>query len=46
MSDRISSWYGSAPTREYVSRWERGTVTHGACYLRCLSAVLDVPWLF
>ncbi|WP_030729500.1 helix-turn-helix domain-containing protein [Streptomyces sp. NRRL S-237] len=43
LSDRINARYGTALTREYVSRWERGAVTPGAYYLRCLSVVLDVP---
>ncbi|MFA7768257.1 helix-turn-helix domain-containing protein [Streptomyces sp. NPDC048723] len=43
LSDQINARYGTGLTREYVSRWERGTVTPGAYYLRCLSAVLDVP---
>ncbi|WP_327732512.1 helix-turn-helix domain-containing protein [Streptomyces nojiriensis] len=43
LSDQTNARYGTALTREYVSRWERGVVSPGACYLRCLSVVLDVP---
>ncbi|MFD7916797.1 helix-turn-helix domain-containing protein [Streptomyces sp. NPDC059752] len=43
LSDRINARYGTALTREYISRWERRAVTPGAYYLRCLSVVLDVP---
>ncbi|MFE5562891.1 helix-turn-helix domain-containing protein [Streptomyces sp. NPDC056544] len=43
LSDQINARYGTALTREYISRWERGVVTPGAYYLRCLSVVLDVP---
>ncbi|MFE5495277.1 helix-turn-helix domain-containing protein [Streptomyces virginiae] len=43
LSDQINARYGTALTREYVSRWERGAVTPGGYYLRCLSVVLDVP---
>lgn len=31
------------PDPRVGSRWERGAVTPGAYYLRCLSMVLDVP---
>ncbi|MFJ7592993.1 helix-turn-helix domain-containing protein [Streptomyces sp. NPDC097617] len=43
LSDQVNARYGTALTREYVSRWERGVVSPGAYYLRCLSVVLDVP---
>ncbi|WP_405790382.1 hypothetical protein [Streptomyces sp. NBC_01367] len=43
LSDRINTGYGTALTRECISRRERRAVTPGAYYLRCLSAVLDVP---
>ncbi|MFI0737965.1 helix-turn-helix domain-containing protein [Streptomyces sp. NPDC021100] len=43
LADEINSAFGTALGREYVSRWERSKVSPGAFYLRCLSAVLDVP---
>ncbi|MFF8832671.1 helix-turn-helix domain-containing protein [Streptomyces sp. NPDC015131] len=39
----INRQYRTSLTREYVSRWERSKVAPGPFYLRCLSAVLDVP---
>ncbi|RSO24473.1 DNA-binding protein [Streptomyces sp. WAC 06725] len=39
----INKAFGTGLTREYVSRWECSKVTPGACHLRHLSAVLDVP---
>ncbi|MFF8566113.1 helix-turn-helix domain-containing protein [Streptomyces albidoflavus] len=39
----VNEALGTGLDREYVSRWERGKVVPGPYYLRCLSAVLDVP---
>ncbi len=39
----INKAFGTGLTREYVSRWECSKVAPGACHLRHLSAVLDVP---
>ncbi|MEN2421721.1 helix-turn-helix transcriptional regulator [Streptomyces rimosus] len=39
----INKTFGTGLTREYVSRWECSKVAPGACHLRHLSAVLDVP---
>jgi transcriptional regulator with XRE-family HTH domain len=43
LADEINETFGTGLIREYVSRWERCTVAPGPFYLRCLSAVLDVP---
>ncbi|MGW1835745.1 helix-turn-helix domain-containing protein [Streptomyces sp. NPDC002067] len=43
LADAINQEFGTNLDREYVSKWERGKVKPGAYYLRCLSAVLDVP---
>ncbi|MEV4868458.1 helix-turn-helix domain-containing protein [Streptomyces syringium] len=43
LADEINEAFGTGLNREYVSRWERSKVEPGAFYLRCLSAVLDVP---
>ncbi|MEU1778954.1 helix-turn-helix transcriptional regulator [Streptomyces abikoensis] len=43
LADGINDAFGTGLSREYVSRWERSKVEPGAFYLRCLSAVLDVP---
>ena len=43
LADEINEAFGTGLNREYVSRWERSKVTPGRFYLRCLSAVLDVP---
>ncbi|MFD7539547.1 helix-turn-helix domain-containing protein [Streptomyces sp. NPDC059819] len=43
LASAINDAFGTNLDREYVSRWERSKVTPGAFYLRCLSAVLDVP---
>ncbi|WP_030807543.1 helix-turn-helix domain-containing protein [Streptomyces sp. NRRL S-337] len=43
LASAINDAFGTNLDREYVSRWERCKVTPGAYYLRCLSAVLDVP---
>ncbi|MFE5854082.1 helix-turn-helix domain-containing protein [Streptomyces sp. NPDC056500] len=43
LADEINSAFGTSLAREYVSRWERSHVAPGPFYLRCLSAVLDVP---
>ncbi|MCS0639901.1 helix-turn-helix domain-containing protein, partial [Streptomyces sp. LP05-1] len=43
LADAINRQFRTALTREYVARWERCKVQPGAFYLRCLSAVLDVP---
>ncbi|WP_109509301.1 helix-turn-helix domain-containing protein [Nocardioides speluncae] len=43
LADAINDQFGTNLDREYVSRWERCKVRPGAFYLRCLSAVLDVP---
>ncbi|MEW1661005.1 helix-turn-helix transcriptional regulator [Streptomyces sp. NPDC093707] len=39
----INDAFSTNLDREYISRWERSKVTPGPFYLRCLSAVLDVP---
>ncbi|MFJ8310883.1 MULTISPECIES: helix-turn-helix domain-containing protein [unclassified Streptomyces] len=43
LAKAINDTFGTNLTREYVSKWERGKVTPQDFYLRCLSAVLDVP---
>ncbi|MFD6419885.1 helix-turn-helix domain-containing protein [Streptomyces sp. NPDC060194] len=43
LASAINDAFGTGLDREYVSRWERGKITPGAFYLRCLSAVLDTP---
>ncbi|GHF51592.1 hypothetical protein GCM10010218_36510 [Streptomyces mashuensis] len=43
LAHEINSAFRTGLNREYVSRWERAKVTPGNFYLRCLSAVLDVP---
>ncbi|MHC0429528.1 helix-turn-helix domain-containing protein [Streptomyces sp. O3] len=43
VASAINDAFGTNLDREYVSRWERSKVTPGPFYLRCLSAVLDVP---
>lgn len=43
LASEINAAFGTNLDREYVSRWERSKVTPGPFYLRCLSAVLDVP---
>ncbi|MFI1869582.1 helix-turn-helix domain-containing protein [Streptomyces jumonjinensis] len=43
LADEINEVFGTGLDREYVSRWERSKVVPGPFYLRCLSAVLDVP---
>lgn len=43
LADEINDAFGTGLNREYVSRWERSKVMPGPFYLRCLSAVLDVP---
>lgn len=43
LADEINEAFGTGLNREYVSRWERSKVVPGSFYLRCLSAVLDVP---
>ncbi|MFD8966617.1 helix-turn-helix domain-containing protein [Streptomyces sp. NPDC059568] len=43
LADEINDAFGTGLNREYISRWERCKVVPGAFYLRCLSAVLDVP---
>ncbi|MET9375705.1 helix-turn-helix transcriptional regulator [Streptomyces sp. NPDC002992] len=43
LADEINDAFGTNLNREYVSRWERSKVAPGKFYLRCLSAVLDVP---
>ncbi|GFH36059.1 helix-turn-helix domain-containing protein [Streptomyces pacificus] len=43
LASAINDAFGTNLDREYVSRWERSKVTPGPFYLRCLSAVLDVP---
>ncbi|MFD3994263.1 helix-turn-helix domain-containing protein [Streptomyces sp. NPDC058548] len=43
LADEINEAFGTGLNREYVSRWERSKVVPGPFYLRCLSAVLDVP---
>ncbi|MDI3422960.1 helix-turn-helix domain-containing protein [Streptomyces luteolus] len=43
LAAELNTAFGTNLDREYVSRWERCKVRPGAFYLRCLSAVLDVP---
>ncbi|AJT65053.1 helix-turn-helix domain-containing protein [Streptomyces chattanoogensis] len=43
LASAINDAFGTNLDREYISRWERSKVTPGPFYLRCLSAVLDVP---
>ncbi|CAM5432250.1 MULTISPECIES: helix-turn-helix domain-containing protein [Streptomyces] len=43
LAGAVNEVFGTGLDREYVSRWERGKVVPGPYYLRCLSAVLDVP---
>ncbi|MDI3408174.1 helix-turn-helix domain-containing protein [Streptomyces cavernicola] len=43
LASELNKAFGTNLDREYISRWERFKVTPGAYYLRCLSAVLDVP---
>ncbi|MFC8375713.1 helix-turn-helix domain-containing protein [Streptomyces albidoflavus] len=43
LAGAVNEAFGTGLDREYVSRWERGKVVPGPYYLRCLSAVLDVP---
>lgn len=43
LASAVNDAFGTNLDREYVSRWERSKVTPGPYYLRCLSAVLDVP---
>ncbi|WP_323449706.1 helix-turn-helix domain-containing protein [Streptomyces yaizuensis] len=43
LASAVNDAFGTNLDREYVSRWERSKVAPEAYYLRCLSAVLDVP---
>jgi transcriptional regulator with XRE-family HTH domain len=44
LAAEINRQFGTSLAREYISRqWESGRSTPSAYYLRCLSAVLDVP---
>ncbi len=43
LASEINKAFGTTLSREYVSGWERSKVKPGPFYLRCLSAVLDVP---
>ncbi|MFJ8230377.1 helix-turn-helix domain-containing protein [Streptomyces sp. NPDC094448] len=43
LASEINGAFAANLDREYVSRWERSKVTPGPYYLRCLSAVLEVP---
>lgn len=43
LASAVNDAFGTNLDREYVSRWERSKVTPRPYYLRCLSAVLDVP---
>ncbi|GAA1923962.1 hypothetical protein GCM10009716_35430 [Streptomyces sodiiphilus] len=43
LASQVNQVFGTSLTREYISRWERCQVAPGPFYLRCLSAVLDVP---
>lgn len=43
LAEEINDSFSTNLDREYVSRWERCKVAPGRFYLRCLSAVLDVP---
>ncbi|MFJ9429079.1 helix-turn-helix domain-containing protein [Streptomyces sp. NPDC101490] len=43
LAGEINETFRTNIDREYISRWERSKVEPGRFYLRCLSAVLDVP---
>ncbi|GAB3125138.1 hypothetical protein GCM10027160_47300 [Streptomyces calidiresistens] len=43
LASELNHAFDTNLTREYISRWERSKVAPGPFYLRCLSAVLDVP---
>ncbi|WP_328942966.1 helix-turn-helix domain-containing protein [Streptomyces sp. NBC_00250] len=43
LASAINDVFGTNLEREYISRWERCKASPGPFYLRCLSAVLDVP---
>ncbi|MFE3072142.1 helix-turn-helix domain-containing protein [Streptomyces sp. NPDC059247] len=43
LAGEINAAFRTNIDREYISRWERSKVEPGRFYLRCLSAVLDVP---
>ncbi|MCM2419747.1 helix-turn-helix transcriptional regulator [Streptomyces sp. RKAG293] len=43
LASEINDAFGTNLAREYVSNWERSKIEPGSYYLRCLSAVLDVP---
>ncbi|WP_017239699.1 helix-turn-helix domain-containing protein [Streptomyces sp. SS] len=43
LASAINDAFATNLEREYVSRWERCKSSPGPFYLRCLSAVLDVP---
>lgn len=43
LASEINAAFGTTLEREYVSRWECCKAVPGVFYLRCLSAVLDVP---
>ncbi|GGR52199.1 helix-turn-helix domain-containing protein [Streptomyces roseolus] len=43
LAREINEAFGTNIDREYISRWERSKVEPRNFYLRCLSAVLDVP---
>ncbi|MGW0682849.1 helix-turn-helix domain-containing protein [Streptomyces sp. NPDC002754] len=43
LAEEINEPFGTNLERGYVRKWENDKVTPGPFYLRCLSAVLDVP---
>ncbi|MFF3619460.1 helix-turn-helix transcriptional regulator [Streptomyces sp. NPDC002467] len=43
LADEVNRDHGTALTREYVARWERGKCAPRPFYLAALSRVLDVP---
>ncbi|MCB5181512.1 helix-turn-helix domain-containing protein [Streptomyces antimicrobicus] len=43
LANEINAVHGTTLTREYIARWERGTVRPRTFYLAALSRVLDVP---
>ncbi|MGW2206020.1 helix-turn-helix domain-containing protein [Streptomyces sp. NPDC001774] len=44
LADEINNQFGTNLEREYIGRWERCKTVPGKFYLRCLAAVLDVPF--
>jgi transcriptional regulator with XRE-family HTH domain len=43
LAREINEQFGTALTREYINRWMCSRTQPSSYYLRCLSAVLDVP---